>query len=90
MLLRHAGQIHPVSSACAAAVLTALPQLLTVFKDYEMVVLGAVMIGTMIFMPKGLVPTLAAAFGGRRGEGPSAQPVDRPAGTPGAAAEPRG
>jgi hypothetical protein len=59
-----------------------------------MVVLGAVMMGTMIFMPKGLVPTLAAAFGGRRDGGASAQPadrpVDRPAGTPGAAAEPRG
>ena len=42
-----------------AAVLTLLPQLLTVFKDYEMVVLGAVMMATMILMPQGLVPTLA-------------------------------
>ncbi len=42
-----------------AAVLTLLPQVLTVFKDYEMVVLGAIMMGTMIVMPLGLVPTLA-------------------------------
>ena len=42
-----------------AAVLTLLPQVLTVFKDYEMVALGAVMMGTMIVMPLGLVPTLA-------------------------------
>ncbi len=42
-----------------AAVLTLLPQLLTVLKDYEMVALGAVMVGTMIVMPRGLVPTLA-------------------------------
>jgi branched-chain amino acid transport system permease protein len=88
------GMASTFGAVVGAAVLTALPQLLTVFKDYEMVVLGAVMMGTMIFMPKGLVPTLAAAFGGRRGGGPSAEPadrpVDRPAGTPGAAAEPRG
>ena len=43
-----------------AAVLTALPQLLTVFKEFEMVVYGGVMMLTMIFMPRGLVPTLAA------------------------------
>jgi branched-chain amino acid transport system permease protein len=49
-----------------AAVLTALPQLLTVFKEYEMVVFGGVMMLTMIFMPKGLVPTLAALAGRRR------------------------
>lgn len=42
-----------------AAVLTLLPHLLTVFKDYEMVVLGGVMMATMILMPRGLVPTLA-------------------------------
>ena len=42
-----------------AAVLTVLPQVLAVLKDYEMVVLGAVMMATMIFMPRGIVPTLA-------------------------------
>jgi branched-chain amino acid transport system permease protein len=41
-----------------AALLTTLPQVLTVFKEYEMVLLGAVMMLTMIFMPRGLVPTL--------------------------------
>jgi branched-chain amino acid transport system permease protein len=49
-----------------AAVLTLLPHLLTVFKDYEMVVLGGVMMATMILMPRGLVPTLAD-FVRRRG-----------------------
>jgi branched-chain amino acid transport system permease protein len=43
-------------------VLTTLPQLLTVFKEYEMVVFGAVMMLTMIFMPRGLVPTLEKAI----------------------------
>lgn len=42
-----------------AALLTALPQLLTVFKDYESLVFGVVLMATMIFLPRGLVPTLA-------------------------------
>ena len=82
------GLASTFGAVVGAAVLTALPQLLTVFKDYEMVVLGAVMMGTMIFMPKGLVPTLAAALGGRR-ERSRAPAADRPAAAPGAAAEPR-
>ncbi len=48
-----------------AAVLTLLPQLLTVLKDYEMMVFGAILIGTMIFFPRGIVPTLARLFGRR-------------------------
>ena len=42
------------------------PQLLTAFKEYEMMALGAIMMGTMIFMPRGLVPTLAAALRARK------------------------
>jgi len=42
-----------------AAVLTLLPQFLTLLKDYEMAVFGAVLIVTMIAMPRGIVPTLA-------------------------------
>ena len=61
------GMASTFGAVVGAAVLTTLPQLLTVFKEYEMVVFGAVMMGTMIFMPGGLVPTLAARFGrGRR------------------------
>lgn len=47
-------------SIVGAVLLTALPQLLTVLHDYEHVAFGLLMILTMIFMPKGLVPTLAA------------------------------
>jgi branched-chain amino acid transport system permease protein len=50
-----------------AALLTALPQFLTVFHDYEHVVFGLLMVLTMIFMPKGLVPTLAARLARARG-----------------------
>jgi branched-chain amino acid transport system permease protein len=56
------GMASTFGAVVGAAVLTTLPQALTVFKEYEMVVFGAVMMLTMIFMPKGLVPTLAARF----------------------------
>lgn len=42
-----------------AAVLTLLPQFLTVLKDYEMMAFGAILIATMVFFPRGIVPTLA-------------------------------
>jgi branched-chain amino acid transport system permease protein len=57
------GMASTFGAVVGAAVLTTLPQLLTALKDYEMVVFGAVMMFTMIFMPRGVVPTLAAAFG---------------------------
>ncbi|HEY6863738.1 MAG TPA: branched-chain amino acid ABC transporter permease [Burkholderiales bacterium] len=54
------GMASTFGAVVGAAVLTMLPQLLTVLKDYEMLVFGAVLMGTMIFMPRGLVPSLAA------------------------------
>jgi branched-chain amino acid transport system permease protein len=54
-----------LGSVVGAAVLVLLPQLLTVFHDYEQVVLGLVMISTMIFLRAGIVPSLAALL--RRG-----------------------
>jgi branched-chain amino acid transport system permease protein len=62
------GMASTFGAVVGAAVLTTLPQLLTVFKDYEMVALGAIMMGTMIFMPKGLVPSLQARIGASRKE----------------------
>jgi branched-chain amino acid transport system permease protein len=63
------GMASTFGAVVGAAVLTTLPQALTLFKEYEMVVFGAVMMLTMIFMPRGLVPTLAALFGRREGPG---------------------
>ena len=63
------GMASTFGAVVGAAVLTTLPQALTVFREYEMVVFGAVMMLTMIFMPKGLVPTLAA-LAARRGKSP--------------------
>lgn len=46
-------------SVVGAAVLVALPQLLTAFAEYEHLLLGLVLMVVMIVMPAGLVPTLA-------------------------------
>ena len=56
------GMASIFGAVVGAAVLTTLPQILTVFHDYEMLVFGAAMMITMIFMRKGLVPTLQAAY----------------------------
>jgi branched-chain amino acid transport system permease protein len=52
------GMASVFGAVVGAAVLTVLPQLLTVLKDYEMMVFGAVLVGTMTFFPQGIVPTL--------------------------------
>ena len=48
-----------------AVLLTALLQFLTIFHDYEHVMLGLTLVLTMIFMPRGLVPSLAERLGWR-------------------------
>jgi len=42
-------------SLLGAAVLTVLPELLTVFHDFEVVIFGAILMVVMIFLPRGLV-----------------------------------
>ena len=59
------GMASTFGAVVGAAVLTALPQALTLFREYEMPAFGAVMMLTMIFMPRGLVPTLAERFARR-------------------------
>ena len=62
------GMASTAGAVVGAAVLTTLPQLLTVLKEYETVTLGAVMMLTMIAMPRGLVPTLEKALDAARGK----------------------
>jgi branched-chain amino acid transport system permease protein len=83
------GMASTFGAVVGAAVLTTLPQLLTVFKDYEMVVLGAVLMGVMIFMPRGLVPTIASFFSARAPQRAAAPTVDAPAARPVGAPESR-
>lgn len=51
-----------LGSVVGAAILTVLPQLLTVFHEYEHIALGLIMIVFMIFLRAGIVPGLAALF----------------------------
>jgi branched-chain amino acid transport system permease protein len=53
------GGVGSVAGAIfGAAVLTLLPQVLTVFAEYEQLVLGAVMVLVMIFLREGVVPSI--------------------------------
>jgi len=52
------GMASTFGAILGALILTLLPQLLAGFEDYEMMVFGAILMVTMIFMPKGLLPTL--------------------------------
>ena len=56
------GMASIFGAVVGAVILTTLPQLLTVLKDYEMMVFGAVLIATMVFFPQGVVPTLGRWF----------------------------
>ncbi len=57
------GMASVFGSIVGAVLLTALPQALATFEGWETVVFGAVLMLCMIFLPKGLVPTLAAKLG---------------------------
>lgn len=56
------GAASVFGSVVGAVLLTALPQALATFEGWETVVFGLVLMLCMIFLPRGLVPTLAAKF----------------------------
>jgi branched-chain amino acid transport system permease protein len=60
------GMASVFGSIIGAALLTILPQLLQAFEGWEVVVFGVILMGTMIFMPKGLVPSIAQRLRARR------------------------
>jgi branched-chain amino acid transport system permease protein len=69
------GMASVFGSILGAALLTVLPQLLSAFEGWEVVVFGAILMLTMIFLPRGLVPSLARrrskpAAGGGAGTAP--------------------
>ena len=43
-----------------------LPQVLTIFHEYEQALLGLIVMVFMIFLRRGIVPSIVAAFAGRR------------------------
>jgi branched-chain amino acid transport system permease protein len=52
-------------AVAGTALLTLLPQVLTMLQDYEHMILGLVMMLVMIFMPAGLVPSLSRLLRGK-------------------------
>lgn len=56
------GMASVFGSIIGAALLTVLPQLLQAFEGWEVVVFGVILMVTMIFLPRGLVPSLALRF----------------------------
>lgn len=55
-----------VGSVIGAAVLVIMPQALTIFHEYEHLLLGVIIILIMIFLRDGIGPTLARAIGERK------------------------
>lgn len=55
-----------VGSLVGAVVLVVLPQALTIFHEYEQALLGLIVMVFMIFLRRGIVPSIAAAFAGQR------------------------
>lgn len=51
-----------VGSLVGATVLVVLPQMLTVLQEYEDIVIGLILMGFMIFLRQGIVPSLAAVL----------------------------
>ncbi|MDZ7809326.1 MAG: branched-chain amino acid ABC transporter permease [Arhodomonas sp.] len=60
------GMASTYGALVGAVILTVLPQLLTGFDDLEMAVFGFILMAVMIFMPRGLVPTLTAKLAEER------------------------
>ena len=76
------GMASVFGSIVGAAILTMLPQLLSTFEGWETVVFGAILMATMIFLPKGIVPTLAARWrqgGGKHSAKRDTKPVAKDA-----------
>jgi branched-chain amino acid transport system permease protein len=67
------GMASVFGSVVGAAILTMLPQVLSTFEGWETVVFGAILMVTMIFLPKGIVPTLAARL--RKGDPSEPEPL---------------
>ncbi|MCC2596993.1 branched-chain amino acid ABC transporter permease [Pusillimonas sp. MFBS29] len=61
------GGVGSVAGAVVGAgILTLLPQILTIFAEYQAIILGLTMMTVMIFLPQGLIPSVLRIFRGRR------------------------
>lgn len=60
------GMASTYGAVVGAAILTVLPQTLTVFHDYHQIAFGGLLIAMMVIAPRGLAPLLAAVPAWRR------------------------
>lgn len=66
MMVVLGGTASVFGSIVGAGLITLLPQFLQAFESWETLVLGLILTGAMIFLRAGIVPTLRAAFAGRK------------------------
>jgi branched-chain amino acid transport system permease protein len=66
MMVVLGGTASVFGSIVGAGIITLLPQFLHAFEAWETLVLGLILTAAMIFMRAGIVPSLHAAFAGRR------------------------
>lgn len=81
MMVVLGGTASVFGSIVGTGVITLLPQLLHAFEAWETLLLGLILTVSMIFMRAGIVPTLRAAFAGRRRDEVCAKPAS-PGGAP--------
>lgn len=60
VLLGGMGSIY--GAIVAAAILISMPHMLSRFHDYEMLIFGLVLVFVMMFLPRGIVPTILDGF----------------------------
>jgi branched-chain amino acid transport system permease protein len=77
------GMASVFGSIVGAALLTVLPQLLSGFEGWETVVFGVILMATMIFLPRGLVPSLARRRAAKRPAATAAPAAAAPVGQEG-------
>ena len=56
------GMASVYGSVFGAILLSLLPQALAKFEGWETIIFGFILVGTMIFLPRGIVPSLADLF----------------------------
>lgn len=59
------GAASVMGAILGAVILTVLPQVLTIFAEYEQLILGFVMMAVMIFLREGLLPSILRKLRGR-------------------------
>ncbi len=75
LMMAVVGGIGSIAGAVlGAAIVTLLPNLLAGAAEYETLVVGAVLLAAVLFMPRGVVPTLLDRWRARRAGSPGGRP----------------